>query len=426
MKFENTLEFAQQSDREDKLSKFRNEFYIPVLREKEVIYFMGSSLGLQPKGVQDSVLNELEDWASFGAAGYTTGRNPWMNYHKKFPALLADILGAEHDEIVVMDQLTANLHVLLSTFYRPEGKRIKILYEGGAFSSDVYVMKSQMEIRGINPEGNLIRIDPREGEFNVRNEDIIQAIKEAGDELALVFIGGVHYLTGQVFFMKSITKAAHEVGAFCGFDLAHGVGNIELKLHEWEVDFAAWCSYKYLNAGPGGLGGLFVHQKHARNTALPRLQGWWGSREDVRFKMQENFVPEPSAEGWQLSMAPLLSMSVHFTSLALFERAGFKNLLEKAENLSSYLIFILRYIQAVSPEKPFDIITPLAPAQHGCQITLKLGIKGKHQYDVLRNNGVMVSWWEPNYIRIAPVPLYNTFEDVFYFGKILEHAIHMG
>ncbi len=426
MRFENTLEFAQQADKEDKLSKYRNEFYIPVLRDKEVIYFAGNGLGLQPKGVQDFVLNDLEDWASFGSAGYTTGRNPWMNFHKKFPHLLADILGAEEEEIVVMDQLTANLHILLSTFYQPKGRRKKILYEAGAFSSDVYVMKSQMQIRGIDPDEHLIKVEPRQGELTIRNEDILQAIREAGEELALVFIGGVHYLTGQVFFMKSITKAAHEVGALCGFDLAHAVGNVELQLNEWEVDFAAWCSYKYLNSGPGGIGGIFIHKNHASNTTLPRLQGWWGSREDVRFRMDETFTPEPSAMGWQLSMAPVLSMSVHFAALELFEKAGFKNLLEKAGNLSSYLIFILRNLQALSPENTFEIVTPMAPAQHGCQITLKMGPKGKHQYDVLRNNGVMVSWWEPNYIRIAPVPLYNSFEDVFYFGKILEHAIHMG
>lgn len=425
MHLENTLEFARKADADDSLAPYRDDFYIPILNGKEVIYFSGNSLGLQPRGVQDAVLNELEDWASFGIEGYSGGRNPWMKFHKKFPVLLADIIGAYPEEIVVMNQLTVNLHLMMATFYRPQGKRKKIIFETRAFSSDEYAIRSQMGLKGVDADEHLIEVKPRAGEFTIRNEDILQAIKDAGEELALVLIGGVNYYTGQVFFMKSIAKAAHDAGAYCGFDLAHGVGNVELKLHEWNIDFACWCSYKYLNAGPGAVGGVFIHKRHAENTSLPRLAGWWGTSEEKRFMMEKHFAPEASADGWQLSIAPVLSLAVLHSSLELFQRAGFKNMIAKSERLTSFLIHVLNDILDRSPEKAFDIITPLAPTQRGCQISLLMGPKGKHQFDVLRNNGVIAAWREPGVIRIAPVPLYNSFTDVFYFGKILEHAILM-
>lgn len=426
MQFQNSLEYAAGLDEHDPLATFRSEFYIPVLNGKEVIYFAGNSLGLQPKGVQDAVLDQLEDWASFGIEGYTTGRNPWMKLEKKLPPMLARIVGAKDEEIVVMNQLTANLHLMMATFYQPEGRRKKVIFEANAFSSDAVVLRSQMQLKGIDPDAHLIEVASRAGEMVVRNEDIIAAIREAGDELALVMVGGVNYLTGQVFFMKSITKAAHEVGAYCGFDLAHAAGNVEMKLHEWEVDFACWCSYKYLNSGPGAIGGVFIHERHASNVSLPRMQGWWGTMEQQRFQAGKDFMPQASAAGWQLSIAPVLSMATHQASLELFERAGFANMLRKSNKLSSFLLFILHDILDKSGQPQFEIITPLPATQRGCQISLLMGIKGKHQFEVLKNNGVITGWREPNILRIAPVPLYNTYQDVFYFGKILEHAIHLG
>lgn len=426
MRFENTLEYARQLDETDPLAHFREEFYIPVLNGKEVIYLSGNSMGLQSKGVQDAVLDHLEDWASFGSEGNNSGNNPWKQYHKKFPELLAPLAGALPEEIVVMNQLTVNLHLMLSTFYRPEGKRTKILIESNAFASSVYAVYSQLRVHGLNPDDHIIKIKPREGDWILRDEDIIKTIKDTGESLALVLLGGVNYYTGQVLFMKSITKAAHEAGAFCGFDLAHGVGNISLKLHEWEVDFAVWCSYKYLNSGPGGVAGVFIHKAHAENTQLIRLMGRWCVEENKRSQTRNIFDPLPSAEGWQLSMPSIVSLAIHYASLEIFQEAGFENILKKSEQLSAFLIFILNEILDQSHEKPFDIITPLSPGQRGCQLSLRMGIKGKHQFDVLKNNGVIASWKEPGIIRVAPVPLYNKFEDIFYFGKILEHAIHLG
>lgn len=420
----NTLEYAKQMDGNDKLASFRNEFYIPLLHGKESIYFSGNSLGLQPKSAQDAVLNELEDWANFGIEGYDHSRNTWMNWHKKFSDLLSGIVGAHPHEIIVMNQLTVNLHLMMATFFRPQGKRKKIIIEAKAFPSDEYVIASQLELAGLSKSEYLIEVIPREGEFSIREEDIEREINRAGDELAMVLMGGVSYYTGQVLDMQQITKAAHEVGAVCGFDLAHGSGNIELKLHDWEVDFACWCSYKYLNSGPGAVGGVFIHEKHANNKSLPRMQGWWGVDEELKFQMKKEFHPADGAAGWQLSIAPFLSLAIHQASLEIFQKAGFENVLQKGKMLSEYLVYLLNEILDGSNTPSFEIITPLDDKRHGCQVSLFMKGNGKHQFDMLRKNGIIAGWREPNVIRVAPVPLYNTFEEVFTFAKTLEHIVN--
>lgn len=425
MKEKYTIEYAREADESDPLKKFKQEFYIPVLHGREAIYFTGNSLGLQSKNVQHLVLDELEDWANFGVQGHEHARNPWISYHEWFPSRLAPIVGGLPEEIVVMNQLTTNLHVMLASFYRPEGKRKKILFEHKAFPSDEYVLYSQIKLAGFNPDEDLIEVTPREGEHTIRNEDILQAIHDAGEELALVLIGGVNYYTGQVFDMASITKATHKVGGYCGFDLAHAAGNIELRLHDWEVDFACWCTYKYLNSGPGAVGGVFIHDRYVKNIEMPRMAGWWGTNKDTRFQMKKHFDAIPTAEGWQLSNAPVLSMAAHRGALEIFEQARFDRVLEKGKQLSGYLIYILQYLNTLQNEKAFEIITPLDKGAHGCQVSLLMKENGKHVFDMLRKNSVIVDWREPNVIRMAPVPLYNSFEDVYLFGQILQHALQI-
>ncbi|HEX7457152.1 MAG TPA: kynureninase, partial [Ginsengibacter sp.] len=421
--FKNTLEFAQQLDKEDPLNRFREKFYIPFMNGKESIYFTGNSLGLQPKTAQDYILRDLEDWANYGVEGHFHGRNPWIRYHEMFPAKLAPILGALEEEIVVMNQLTINLHLLLITFYRPTKERYKIICEAKAFPSDQYALQSQALIAGLDPDKTIIKVKPRDSEKVIRNEDIIASIKEHGNELAVVIIGGINYYTGQVFDMEAITLAAHHAGAYCGFDLAHAVGNIELKLHDWNADFACWCSYKYLNSGPGSVAGAFIHQRHITDKSLIRLQGWCGTNKEKRFKMEKEFDPIPTAEGWQLSTSPLLNMSAHNASLDIFEEAGFKNILAKMKKLSAYLLFILDDINASSSKEIIEIITPRNENEHGCQVSLLMLDKGKEIFESLKKNSVIIDWREPNVIRLAPVPLYNTFEDIYKFGEIIKNII---
>jgi kynureninase len=421
--FKNTLEFAQQLDKEDPLNRFREKFYIPFMNGKESIYFTGNSLGLQPKTAQDYILRDLEDWANYGVEGHFHGRNPWIRYHEMFPAKLAPILGALEEEIVVMNQLTINLHLLLITFYRPTKERYKIICEAKAFPSDQYALQSQALIAGLDPDKTIIEVKPRDGEKVIRNEDIIASIKEHGNELAVVIIGGINYYTGQVFDMEAIILAAHHAGAYCGFDLAHAVGNIELKLHDWNADFACWCSYKYLNSGPGSVAGAFIHQRHITDKSLIRLQGWCGTNKEKRFKMEKEFDPIPTAEGWQLSTSPLLNMSAHNASLDIFEEAGFKNILAKMKKLSAYLLFILDDINASSSKEIIEIITPRNENEHGCQVSLLMLDKGKEIFESLKKNSVIIDWREPNVIRLAPVPLYNTFEDIYKFGEIIKNII---
>ena len=424
MIFENTLEFAKKLDEKDILNHFREQFYIPIINGKESIYFTGNSLGLQPKTTQDYVVSELEDWANFGVEGHFHATNPWFSYHEIFPNLLSKIIGALPEELVVMNQLTVNLHILMTSFYRPTKERFKIICEAKAFPSDQYALESQVRLHGLDPDKTIIEISPGEGEFNISTEDIISAINEHGNTTAVVLFGGVNYYTGQVFDMKAISKTAHNVGAYCGFDLAHAAGNIELKMHDWNVDFACWCSYKYLNSGPGGVAGAFIHQKHIANAGLPRLAGWWGHEKATRFQMEKGFKPIPTAEGWQLSNAPILSMAAHKASLDIFEDAGIESLIEKGQQLSNYLLFILDEINAGSKEKQIEIITPRNENEKGCQVSMLMLKKGAAVFDALKQHGVLADWREPNVIRVAPVPLYNSFEDVFTFGQIVKAILN--
>lgn len=424
MQLENTIEFARQLDEKDLLKDFRNKFYIPFINGKECIYFTGNSLGLQPKTTQDYVVNELEDWANFGVEGHFHSRNPWMPYHEMLTKQLADIVGALPEEVVSMNQLTVNLHLLMVSFYRPTKQRYKIICEAKAFPSDQYAIESQVRYHGFDPVDAVIEISPREGEYEIRTDDILSAIEKNKNETALVLFGGVNYYSGQVIDMKSIAKAAHDAGITCGFDLAHAIGNIELRLHEWEVDFATWCSYKYLNSGPGGVSGVFINQKHIVNKDIPRFAGWWGHTKETRFKMEKGFEPIPTAEGWQLSNAPILSMAAHKASLDIFTEAGMNNLFAKGQLLSDYLMFILDDINASCHEKVIEVITP-AHAK-GCQVSMLMLKKGKEIFESLKQNGVLSDWREPNVIRVAPVPLYNTFTDVFTFGSIIKAILNQG
>jgi kynureninase len=421
--YEYTLEYARSMDANDPLHAFRDQFYIPLVNNKPCIYLTGNSLGLQPRQTQDHVLSELEDWANFGVEGHFHARNPWYSYHEIFPELLTELTGALPHELVVMNQLTVNLHLLMMSFYRPTKQRFKIICEAKAFPSDQYAFQSQVKLHGLDPEQCIIEVHPRQGTAYIEPEDILKAIETHGNETALVIFSGVNYYSGQVFPMKAITEAAHKVGAYCGFDLAHAAGNIRLQLHDWQVDFACWCSYKYLNSGPGGVSGAFVHERHAQNKDLFRLAGWWGHDKETRFKMEKEFIPIPTAEGWQMSNAPVLSMSAHRASLEVFAEAGMEKIWEKGLLLSGYLMFVLDRINAGLETPAIEIITPRANAERGCQVSMRLERNGKAVFEALLNAGVIADWREPDVIRVAPVPLYNTFEDIFQFGKIIEHQL---
>jgi kynureninase len=424
MDFQNNLGFAKDLDAIDPLKDFRSKFYIPIINGNECIYFTGNSLGLQPKTTQDYVLNELEDWASFGVEGHFHARQPWFSYHEMFPNLLIKIVGALPEEIVVMNQLTVNLHLLMASFYQPTKERFKIICEAKAFPSDQYAFETQARFHGLNPDDVIIEVEPRAGEYVIRTEDIINTIKQHENQTALVIFSGVNYYNGQVFDMKSITKAAHEAGAYCGFDLAHAAGNIELHLHNWNVDFACWCSYKYLNSGPGGVAGAFIHQQHIVTKTLPRLAGWWGYEKATRFRMEKGFKPIATAEGWQLSNAPVLSMAAHKASLDIFEEAGMDNLIAKGKQLSDYLFFIIEELNKNSKEKLIELITP--KNEKGCQVSMLMLQKGKEVFEALKQNGVLADWREPNVIRVAPVPLYNSFEDIWKFVDIVRSILNNG
>lgn len=423
--FSNTLEFAKRIDARDPLHSFRHQFYFPMLHGKQALYFTGNSLGLQPKTTQDAILTELEDWANYGVEGHFHARNPWYSYHELLNHTAAKIVGAEPSEVVMMNQLTVNLHLLMISFYRPTAQRYKIICEAKAFPSDQYALESQVKMHGFSTDNAIIEIQPRSGEYCISHEDIYAAIEQHKDELALVIFGGVNYYTGQVFDMKTITEKAHQAGAYAGFDLAHAAGNIALELHQWEVDFACWCSYKYLNSGPGSVAGAFVHQNHHHKN-LPRLAGWWGHDKQTRFKMEKGFNPIPTAEGWQLSNAPVFSMAAHKASLALFEEAGMDKLIAKSKLLKAYTEFIVAEVnENLGAEKgSLEIITPLNEKAgdyfgSGCQVSIIAHGYGKKLFEDLLQNSVIADWREPNVIRIAPVPLYNSFEDVYRFGQVL-------
>lgn len=422
MNFENTLEFAKSLDKQDPLKDFRQKFFIPQHNNKDAVYFTGNSLGLQPKSTIDHINIELEDWAALGVLGHHKGRNAWVVYHEQFATPLSKIVGAKEEEVVAMNQLTVNIHLLFTTFYKPTKERFKIICEAKAFPSDQYALQSQVMLHGFDPGEAIIEIAPRQDEFTIRTEDILSAIDQHGSTTAVVFFGGVNYYTGQVFDMPAITKAAHDAGCFAGFDLAHAAGNIELKMHDWNIDFACWCSYKYLNSGPGGVAGVYIHEKHAGNTQLPRLAGWWGHDKDKRFLMERSFIPIPTAEGWQLSNAPVLSMAAHKASLQIFDEAGMDTLVKKSNQLTQFLFHILDEINREQKHKVIELITPRNA--HGCQVSMFMMERGKEIFDALIHEGVIADWREPNVIRIAPVPLYNTFEDVWRFGNIINTILN--
>jgi len=423
LQFKNTLEYAKYLDEQDHLKSFRDQFYIPLLHGKDAIYFTGNSLGLQPKTTQDYVLNELEDWANYGVEGHLNARNPWMYYHEMFTEPLTKITGALPTEVVAMNQLTVNLHLLLVSFYRPTKQRYKIICEAKAFPSDQYALESQVKLHGFNYDETVIEIAPEPGEHTVKLENILAAIDQHKNELALVILGAVNYYNGQVYNMEAITKAAHAAGAYAGFDLAHAAGNIELKLHEWDVDFACWCSYKYLNSGPGGVAGVYIHERHALNTSLPRFAGWWGYPDETRFEMKKGFIPTPTAEGWQLSNAPILSMAAHKASLDIFDEAGMVHIAKKGKDLSSYLMYLLHDLNSITAEKRIEVITPSHENERGCQVSMLMLKDGKKIFETLKKESVIADWREPNVIRVAPVALYNRFEEVFRFYEIIRAII---
>ena len=428
---ENSLAFAQQQDGVDELSSFRNRFHIPMHHGEPCIYLCGNSLGLQPKKTAEYVNQELKDWAELGVEGHFKKDTGWFAYHELLRQPIANLVGAKPLEVVVMNHLTVNLHLLMVSFYRPTKTRYKIICEGGAFPSDRYALQSQVKFHGYDPADALIELQPSDGEEIIRHEDILKAIADCGDSLALVMFGGVHYFTGQVLDMPSITKAAHAVGAYAGFDLAHAMGNIKMSLHDWDVDFAAWCSYKYLNGGPGTVGGIYVHERHATNKELPRFAGWWGNDPTERFKMPHQFVPVASADSWQLSNAPILPMAALRASLELFEEAGINRLATKSFALTTFLLFVIRdVLKKKNKEELIQILTPFESQKRGCQLSLQFNENGRAIFDQLTNAGVVADWREPDQagrgsgvIRIAPVPLYNSFEDIFKFGKLLEGAL---
>jgi len=423
MNFNNTLEFAKTLDAQDPLKDFRQKFFIPQHNGKDSVYFTGNSLGLQPKTVSKYIQQELDDWAKFGVEGHFHAKHPWLAYHEIFPQQLSKIVGCLPEEVVVMNSLTVNLHLLMVSFYRPTKERFKIICEAKAFPSDQYAFESQVNYHGLDPRNAIIEVGPRKGEHTIRHDDILSTIKEHGQQTSLILFGGVNYYSGQYFDIKSITKAAQAVGAYAGFDLAHAVGNVELSLHNWDVDFACWCSYKYLNSGPGGVAGAYINQKHIADKNLPRFAGWWGYTKKTRFQMEKGFEPIPTAEGWQLSNAPVLSMAAHKASLDVFEEAGMSRLFNKAKQLSDYLLFIIADINSKQKDKTIEVITPGNEKERGCQVSMLMLKKGKEIFNELSQQGVIADWREPNVIRIAPVPLYNTFEDVYRFGSIVNQLI---
>lgn len=413
---------AVELDTQDELAKYRAQFYLPQVNGKDCVYFTGNSLGLQPKAVRDAINVELEDWAKYGVEGHFEARNPWFSYHELLMEKAAKVVGAKKGEVVHMNGLTTNIHLLMVSFYRPTQKKFKIICEAKAFPSDQYALETQVKFHGFDPKEAIIEVAPRDGEHTIHHEDIEKAILEHKDELALVFWGGVNYYTGQFFDLERITKFGHAHGAMVGFDLAHAAGNVPMQLHDWGVDFAAWCSYKYLNSGPGSVSGIFVNEKHSKNADLPRFAGWWGHDKESRFMMEPGFNPIPTAEGWQLSNAPIFAMAPHLASLRMFDEVGMEALREKSLTMTAFLAEV---IEQVAKDKGVDveIITPSNPDRRGCQLSLLVHGYGKDVFNHLQKNGVMADWREPHVIRIAPVPLYNSYADCHKFGELLAEAL---
>ncbi len=419
MEFENTLEFARSLDDQDQLRNYRDEFIFPQVNGKDVIYFTGNSLGLQPNRTKSYVDEVMKDWAELAVEGHFYADKPWWDYHERLAAPLAKVVGAKTEEVSVMNTLTVNLHLLMVSFYRPTKKRYKILCEEKAFPSDQYMFQSQVRFHGLQADDVIVEVRKREGEQHWRTEDILNKIEELGDELALVLIGGVNYYNGQVMDMKAITKAGKAAGAMVGWDLAHAVGNVELKLNEWNADFASWCSYKYMNSGPGNASGIYVNERYLNKKDIQRFEGWWGTKKDTRFLMKPEFEPMENADAWQISNAPILSVAPYLASLTLFEEVGMPALIAKRNRIVSYLEFILQEIDK-EVEGTFEIITP---KERGCQLSVFLHGQGKALFNYLMAQGVIVDWREPNVIRLAPTPFYSSFEDMYRFGQILKEGI---
>lgn len=425
MQFQNSQTFAEQLDQNDELRSFRNRFHFPKHHGNDVIYFCGNSLGLQPKTTRAYVEQELSDWENFGVEGHFIAKNPWFPYHEFVRNNMAELAGALPAETVVMNSLSVNIHLMLATFYRPTKERYKILCEVAAFPSDQYALQSQAMLHGLDPEKTIVELKPRPGEFTIRHEDVISTIEQLGNSLALVFIGNVNYYTGQCFHIKEIAESGHKAGAYVGFDLAHGAGNLELKLHQDDVDFAVWCSYKYLNAGPGGVAAAFVHEKHVKNTDLFRLAGWWGNDPASRFTMPGKFVPVQTADAWQLSNAPVLPMAALRASLEIFAEAGIKKLVWKRKVLHSFMRFMIsEAIRNSGSENAVLIITPEKENEQGAQLSMLCKRNGKQIHKHLTDHGVIADWREPEVLRMAAVPLYNSFTDVYTFGKLFEDALN--
>lgn len=412
---------AERFDEEDKLKNFRNRFLFPTTNEgSPYIYLCGNSLGLQPKSTNDYIQQELKDWNKFGVEGHIHAKNPWLPYHESLTASMAEVVGALPHEVVVMNTLSVNLHLLMVSFYRPTKTRYKILIEHDAFPSDRYAVASQIRFHGYYPQEGLLELYAREGEYCLRKEDIKETIEKYGDEIALILIGNTNYYTGQAFDMKEISRLGHENGCLVAFDCAHAAGNIDLQLHDCDVDFAVWCSYKYMNAGPGSLGGAFIHEKHFKDKNIPRFEGWWGHNKATRFGMRDDFDPIFGIEAWQLSNPPILSMAAVKASLDIFEEAGIGNLREKSIKLTAYMAFLLNTITS----DKLEIITPEDADERGAQLSIRLKDADKTIYDQLLKNGVIADWREPDVIRVAPVPLYNNYKDVHQFYQIIKKIIN--
>ncbi|MFH6604725.1 kynureninase [Maribacter algicola] len=418
MQFENKLSFAKKMDANDELRNYRNEFHFPQINGKDVIYFTGNSLGLQPKRTQKYVDEIMNDWSALAVEGHFHAEKPWWDYHERLAAPLARVVGAEPKEVSAMNTLSVNLHLLMVSFYRPTSKRYKIICEEKAFPSDQYMLLSQVRFHGLDPSNAIVELKKRPGEHFWHTDDILDKIEEVGDELALVLIGGVNYYNGQVFDMKRITKAGKKVGAMVGWDLAHAVGNIELKLHDWKVDFAAWCSYKYMNSGPGNASGVFIHEAHLEKDDIPRFEGWWGTKKETRFLMKPEFEPMPTADAWQISNPPVLSLAPYLASLQMFEEVGMDALIRKRDTIVAYLEYILLEVDK-EVEGSFEVITP---KDRGCQLSVLLHGQGRTLFDYLMKQGVITDWREPNTIRLAPAPFYCSYEDMYNFGQILKRA----
>ena len=416
MNYNISKDFAINLDENDNLRSYQEKFYFPLKKNgKKHIYLCGNSLGLQSKNTNDFIQQELEDWKNLGVEGHLHARNPWLPYHEFLSDSYSKIVGAKKSEVVAMNTLSVNLHLMMVSFYLPTKKRFKVIMEADAFPSDIYAIESHIKHHNINPSQAIIRLKPRENESDIRTKDIKEIIDNNGDEIALIILGGVNYYTGQVFDMQEITKLGHDKGIKVGFDLAHAVGNISLSLHDWNVDFAVWCSYKYLNSGPGSVGGVFIHERHHKSN-LNRFAGWWGHNKLSRFKMPETFNPIKTAEGWQLSNPPILSLAAIRASLSIFDEVGMDALVEKSKQLTSYLVFLLENIQS-------DRISIITPKKRGCQISIRVKNGNRELFDKLTVNGVIADWREPDVIRVAPVPLYNSYYDVYSFYKILEEIL---